>query len=169
MDWTIRARARDFLPSAQAGCGADTVSCAVSTEALSLGYSDWGTKPTTHLHLVSSLRVSGAIPLLPLYAFMACTGQTVPFYFVTSTGFFQTPVPVSVKMFSVSNFPLNFFMTVVNSFYVNSNVDSSNSLFVNYYTHRISRLLGSVVCNETTIHILTISSSISQVKFSFET
>lgn len=81
----------------------------MGTEALSLGYSDQGTKPTTNLHLVPSLRVSGTIPLLPLCTFLACTGKTVPFYFVTGTGFFKTLVPVSVKMFSLSNFPLNFF------------------------------------------------------------
>ena len=29
---------------------------------------------TTHLHAVPRLRMSGVIPLLPLYDFMACTG-----------------------------------------------------------------------------------------------
>jgi len=64
---------------------------------------------------------------------MACTGKTVPFYFIISTGFLKTLVPVSVKMSSVPNFPLNFFFkTPVNSVYINSNVESSNNLFVNY-------------------------------------
>jgi hypothetical protein len=35
-----------------------------------------GVKLTTHLHLVPRLRVSGAIPLLPLYAFMPWTCKT---------------------------------------------------------------------------------------------
>ena len=34
-------------------------------------------KVTTHLHLVTSLRMSGATPLLPLYASTACTATTV--------------------------------------------------------------------------------------------
>jgi len=41
---------------------------------------------------------------------MACTGKTVPFYFIISTGFLKTLVPVSVKMSSVPEFPLNFFL-----------------------------------------------------------
>ena len=32
---------------------------------------------TTHLHLVPGLRVSGAMPLLPLYASMAWSGETL--------------------------------------------------------------------------------------------
>jgi hypothetical protein len=39
--------------------------------------SSWVTKPTNNLHLVLRLRVSGAIPLFPPYAIMACTG-TLP-------------------------------------------------------------------------------------------
>lgn len=38
-------------------------------------------KPTTLLRLVSAvsmLRMTGGIPALPLYAFMACTGTTLP-------------------------------------------------------------------------------------------
>jgi len=31
---------------------------------------------TTHLYLVPKIRMSGTIPLLPLHAFMACTGKT---------------------------------------------------------------------------------------------
>jgi hypothetical protein len=41
---------------------------------------------TTHFHLGPRLRMSRAIPLLPLYAFMECIGTTVPFSeFVTFT------------------------------------------------------------------------------------
>lgn len=35
----------------------------------------------THLHLVSGLRMNGAIPPLPLYTFMACTEAALPFIF----------------------------------------------------------------------------------------
>jgi hypothetical protein len=40
-----------------------------------------GFKLTTYLHLVPRLRLSGAIPLLPLYVFMAWTGTALPFYY----------------------------------------------------------------------------------------
>jgi hypothetical protein len=33
---------------------------------------------TVHLHVVPRLRMSGAVPLLPLCAFMVWTGQTLP-------------------------------------------------------------------------------------------
>jgi len=33
---------------------------------------------TTHLHLVQRLRMSEAIPLLLLYAFMVCKGTALP-------------------------------------------------------------------------------------------
>jgi hypothetical protein len=34
---------------------------------------------TTHFHLVPRLKMSGAVPLLPLYAFMACAGTAFSF------------------------------------------------------------------------------------------
>ena len=34
-------------------------------------------KSTTHLHLVKRLRIRGAIPVLPLYAFMTWSGRTL--------------------------------------------------------------------------------------------
>lgn len=37
----------------------------------------WGMRLSTHLHLLPSLRMSGVIPLLPVYFFMACTGTTL--------------------------------------------------------------------------------------------
>jgi hypothetical protein len=37
-------------------------------------YSGGGVKLTTYLHLASRLRMCGAMSLLPLYAFMTCTG-----------------------------------------------------------------------------------------------
>jgi hypothetical protein len=39
-------------------------------------------KLTAHLHLVPRLRMSGAIPVLPLYAFMVWTGKTLPSLYV---------------------------------------------------------------------------------------
>jgi len=38
-------------------------------------------KLTTHSRLGQRLKMSGAIPLLPLYACMECTRKTVPFDF----------------------------------------------------------------------------------------
>jgi hypothetical protein len=34
---------------------------------------------TTHVHLASRLRMSGGLPVLPLYAVMAWTGGALPF------------------------------------------------------------------------------------------
>jgi hypothetical protein len=42
-----------------------------------LGVKQPGVMLTTDLHPVLKLRMSGAIPLLPLYAFMAWTGETL--------------------------------------------------------------------------------------------
>ena len=42
-----------------------------------------GVMLTAHLHLVPRLRVSGVIPLLPVYAFMAGTGTTVRYLTVS--------------------------------------------------------------------------------------
>jgi len=43
------------------------------------GISGRGVKLTTYLHLMLRLRMSGAIPLLPLCVFKAWTGTTLPF------------------------------------------------------------------------------------------
>jgi len=37
-----------------------------------------GREVTTRLHLVLRLKMSGAIPLLPMHNFMACTGKNLP-------------------------------------------------------------------------------------------
>jgi hypothetical protein len=42
------------------------------------GLSKQGMNLTTHLHLVLRLRMSEGIPLLLIYAFMACTATSVP-------------------------------------------------------------------------------------------
>jgi hypothetical protein len=44
-----------------------------------------GRKLTTHHHLVPRLRMSGAIPLLPLYAVMARAGTTLRFHLTASS------------------------------------------------------------------------------------
>jgi hypothetical protein len=41
---------------------------------LSLLVQRWGVRLTTPFHLIPTLRVGGAIPLRPLYAYIACTG-----------------------------------------------------------------------------------------------
>jgi len=42
------------------------------------GESGLGVKMTTHLNLASRLEIIGDMPLLPLYAFTACTGAVLP-------------------------------------------------------------------------------------------
>jgi hypothetical protein len=44
------------------------------------GVSGRGVKTTTHLHLIFRLRMSGAVSVLPLYAFMARSEQTLLFF-----------------------------------------------------------------------------------------
>jgi hypothetical protein len=53
--------------------GAHPTSSSVVTAVPSRGESGRDVKLTTHLYLVQRLRKSGAIPLLPLYAYMALT------------------------------------------------------------------------------------------------
>lgn len=48
------------------------------SRVLSWGWSSWDMKLSTHLHLVLTLRMSGALLLLPLYACMSWTGRTLP-------------------------------------------------------------------------------------------
>ena len=43
------------------------------TRVSSQGLNGWDIVLTTHLHLVPRLGMSGAIPLLPLYAIIVCT------------------------------------------------------------------------------------------------
>ena len=50
----------------------------IGTGGLSWGKSGRGVKLTNDFHLALSLRMSGAIPLLHHYAFMAGTGVTLP-------------------------------------------------------------------------------------------
>ena len=65
------------------GCGFDLGSHTMGTAGgFSRSDAARGVKLTTHLHLVLWLRVSGAIRLLPLYAFMTYNGkgQSLNFY-----------------------------------------------------------------------------------------
>jgi len=55
----------------QTGHRAHLASNSMDTGVISQGQSGQGVKVTTHLHLLPKLRMSGATPLLLLYAFMA--------------------------------------------------------------------------------------------------
>ena len=69
------------LQNVHTGSGAHPASYSMITGALfGGGWNCRSLKLTTHLHLVPRLRMSGAIPLLPLYAFVAWTGKALPFY-----------------------------------------------------------------------------------------
>jgi len=59
--------------------GDPPASYSVGIGVLSQGYSGWGMKLTTHLHVVLRLRMSGGIHMLHLYAFMVYTGMALPF------------------------------------------------------------------------------------------
>jgi len=45
----------------------------ILTRVSSQGLNGWDIVLITYLHLVPNLRMSGAIPLLPLYAIIVCT------------------------------------------------------------------------------------------------
>jgi hypothetical protein len=78
----IPVRERDFslLQNVQTGFGAHSAYYSMGTRVLSRRLSGRSVKITTHLHLVTKSRISGAIPLLPLYAFMAWRGEKLYFY-----------------------------------------------------------------------------------------
>jgi len=63
-----------LIQNAQTGFGAHTASYFMYTGDFCRGLSGQGVKLTTHLHLVSRLRMSGAIPLI---LFMAWKGTTL--------------------------------------------------------------------------------------------
>ena len=56
-----------------------TASYSLGTWVLSWGKRGWGTKLTAHLHLGLRLRISGAISLIPIYAYMAWAGKICRF------------------------------------------------------------------------------------------
>ena len=50
-------------------------------DSLTGGWGEWsGVRLATHLHVMLSLRMSGAIPPVPLYVFMVCTGELYGHY-----------------------------------------------------------------------------------------
>ena len=74
----VEARYCLFSKTIQTGSSAHPASYSVSIWVLPSGLSGWDMMSTTNLHLVLRLRMSGAIPLLSLYTFMAWTGATLP-------------------------------------------------------------------------------------------
>jgi hypothetical protein len=74
----IQKRARDFclLQKLQTGSGAQLANNSMNTGVLSRGQNGRGVKLSIPLHLEPKLRMSGAIPLLSLYAFMEGIGKT---------------------------------------------------------------------------------------------
>ena len=81
----VGARYFSLLQNLRTGSGAHLTSYSVGTEVLSRGYWGWGVVWTTHFHLVPRLRMSGAILLLLLCAFMAWTGAVLTFYILEET------------------------------------------------------------------------------------
>jgi len=77
--WCVDFFAHFSSPEDQDGSGAYTASYSEVTRVLSRAKTSQGMKLNTHLHPVLRLRMSGAIPLLCLYAVMAWTGKTLPF------------------------------------------------------------------------------------------
>lgn len=77
-------RARDFsLPhNVQTASGAHTTSYSACTGILFPEHIGRGLKLSIHLHPVPRLRISEAIPQLPLYDFMVWTGKPLPFTFL---------------------------------------------------------------------------------------
>lgn len=79
---SIPSRANNFssLQNAQTGSGAHRAYCSIGRRgSLPEGTAGQCVKLTDHLHLVSRLRLSGTIALLPLHAFMEWTGPNLPF------------------------------------------------------------------------------------------
>jgi len=67
--WQVKTGCRDHLASYSVGT--------IGNGVLSREWSGWDVKLTIHLHLVLKLRMSGALPLFPLYDLMECTGKTL--------------------------------------------------------------------------------------------
>ena len=73
----IPAGTRDLslLQSIQTGSGSHPVSYWMGTGVLSVGWSGWCTKMTAHLHLVPTIRMIGAVPIIPVCTFTAWIGM----------------------------------------------------------------------------------------------
>jgi hypothetical protein len=74
----------------------------VGTRALSQIYIGPGAKLITHPQVVQRLRMSGATPLLPLYALMSWAEIASPFHLQTKS----THINYSVSIFVFRNVPL---------------------------------------------------------------
>ena len=75
----IPERTRDFslLQNVKTGSGAHLTSCTVDTGFVSWGQRVQGVMLTAHPHPLPTLRMSGAIPVRPLYASKACRGTAL--------------------------------------------------------------------------------------------
>jgi hypothetical protein len=71
----IGARKFSLLQKVQTASGTHTASYSMGSMVNFQEKSGQGVTFTTDLNVVPGLRMSGAIPLLPLYAFMARTGK----------------------------------------------------------------------------------------------
>ena len=81
--WTIRGsnpgrrRRVSLLQNVKTGFETHQFSYSMCTGVLSREYNGWGVTLNINLHLESRLRTSGAVLVLPLYAFMAWAGTTL--------------------------------------------------------------------------------------------
>ena len=73
---SVEASDLSFRRNVQTSSGAQPASYSTRNRVLSRKKSVRGVMLTTHFHLAPRLRMGGAIPLLPEYAFMAWTGTT---------------------------------------------------------------------------------------------
>jgi len=82
MCWTVRVLNPDehkrLSPKVSRTAMGSTQLAVQSVPAFCTGVKTDGVKLTAHLHLVPRLRMSGAVPLLPLHAFMVWTRITLP-------------------------------------------------------------------------------------------
>ena len=84
--WTVRGSnpvGVRFSVSVQTGPGAHPASCTVGTGYFP-GESGRGGVPTTHPHLSADVMKGRAIPLLTLWAFVACYRENFTFYLIPS-------------------------------------------------------------------------------------
>jgi hypothetical protein len=77
VNWPLEARDVCHLQNVETGPGAHPAFHSVGTGAIFHQFSGQGVKLITH-HLALLLRMSGAIPFFPLYAFMPWTEETLP-------------------------------------------------------------------------------------------
>jgi len=77
MVWGLNTRrGKRFFKTVQTGSGAQPASYSMGTGFFHEAKVTHGVILTTHFHLALTLGMSGAIPLLPLSAFMAWTGTS---------------------------------------------------------------------------------------------